>query len=282
MPDPTMNDDTYCLDLVRRFDRDRYLTALLAPADRRADLLALYAFNVEVAGTAERVHEPMIGLIRLQWWRDTLDGFAEGRVREHPVARGLAQAFARHGLPREPFERLLAARERDLDALPPPSLAALEDYAEATSAALVEIALLILGAGAAAPAGRHVGIAWALTGLLRAVPYHASQQRQYLPHDLMCDAGVSADTLFAGRAGPVLRPVVEAVAARARQHLAAARAARAGVSRAALPALLKARLADVHLGRLERVGHDPFAPAFQAPLPSAALRLVWGRALRRY
>lgn len=98
----------------------------------------------------------------------------------------------------------------------------------------------------------------------------------------MSDAGVSPDTLFAGRAGLALQPVVEAVSTAARQHLAAARSARAGVPRAALPALLKARLADVHLARLERLGHDPFAPAFQAPLPSAVLRLVWGQALRRY
>ena len=57
---------TYCLDEVRRLDHDRYLTALLLPATKRADALALYAFNLEVARTREIVSEPILGQIRLQ------------------------------------------------------------------------------------------------------------------------------------------------------------------------------------------------------------------------
>ena len=59
--------------LVRRHDRDRFLTALFAPAERREDLLALYAFNYEIAKTREVVSEPVLGQIRLQWWRETID-----------------------------------------------------------------------------------------------------------------------------------------------------------------------------------------------------------------
>jgi NADH dehydrogenase [ubiquinone] 1 alpha subcomplex assembly factor 6 len=59
--------------MVRRHDRDRFLTTLFAPAAERQALLALYAFNHEVAKTREVVSEPMLGRIRLQWWRDSLD-----------------------------------------------------------------------------------------------------------------------------------------------------------------------------------------------------------------
>ena len=42
-------EDEYCFNLVRQVDRDRYLASLFAPEDKRADLLALYAFNAEIS-----------------------------------------------------------------------------------------------------------------------------------------------------------------------------------------------------------------------------------------
>src|SRR5882724_5539668 len=104
--------------LVRRHDRDRFQTVLFAPAARREALFALYAFNYEIARVRERVSEPILGRIRLEWWR-------------HVVAEPLTAAIREHLLTREHFERLIDARERDLDGKAPTSLAALEDYAEA-------------------------------------------------------------------------------------------------------------------------------------------------------
>ena len=69
-------------DTVRRIarsgDPDRTLAALFAPRGCRADLFALYAFNVELARIAEQVSEPSLGAIRLQWWREALDRAADG------------------------------------------------------------------------------------------------------------------------------------------------------------------------------------------------------------
>ncbi len=124
------SDAAYCLEQVRRFDRDRYLAALFARSGPRADLLALYAFNLELAKIRELVREPMMGLIRLQWWRDCIAEIYAGNVRRHQVAQPLAAAVARHGLPRESFDRLIDAREADMDATPPADLAVLTAYAE--------------------------------------------------------------------------------------------------------------------------------------------------------
>src|SRR5207244_12479744 len=51
---------SYCAELLRRQDSDRYLTALFAPSDRREALFALYAFNLEIARAREAVSEPFI------------------------------------------------------------------------------------------------------------------------------------------------------------------------------------------------------------------------------
>src|SRR5689334_25333145 len=76
--------------LVRRHDRDRFQTVLFAPAARREALFALYAFNYEIARVRETVTEPMLGQIRLQWWRENIAAaFEGGAIRRHPVVEPL-------------------------------------------------------------------------------------------------------------------------------------------------------------------------------------------------
>jgi phytoene synthase len=272
--------------LVRRHDRDRFVTALFAPAERRQDLFALYAFNYEVAKTREVVTEPMLGRIRLQWWRDSIDAIYAGRpVRRHEVVEPLAETIRRRDLTRYHFDRLIDAREADLDDEPPPNLAALEAYAMDTSARLVWLALEALGLrdGPAVEAGRDVGLAYALVGLLRAVPFHARARRLFLPADLVAAAGPQVHkALFELKSSPGLARAVEPVAAAAQRHLAAARSLRSQVPRAALPALLPGVIAGTWLERLARVGYDVLDPRLAPIGTGASWRLTLAALLGRY
>jgi len=274
----------YCADQVRRFDHDRYLCALFVPASARDAVLALYAFNVEIGRIRDQVREPMMGQIRLQWWREVIEHAPRGDLRQHPIAQALGAAIRAHGLSGAPFEALLVARERDLENEPPATLSELETYAEATSSSLIALALRVLGESgeAAGAAARHVGIAWALTGLLRAVPYHAARRQIFLPADLMRSAGLDIEAMVAGRPGEPLRRVAREVAAAARGHLARARALRPEVPRRAVPALLPAVLADRYLGRLERHGFSLFDGATLRPASDRAARLLWAALRSRY
>src|ERR1700733_7459141 len=88
----------------RAADPDRYFATLFAPAAQRPFLFALYAFNAEVARVAETVREPMLGAIRLEWWRETCESAAKGNPRHHDVARGLAALFGEKAVALEGFE----------------------------------------------------------------------------------------------------------------------------------------------------------------------------------
>src|SRR5690606_35034053 len=162
------------------------------------------------------------------WWRETLDGVFENEPRHHAVALALAAAVREHGLERGPFDSLIDAREADLERGPPETLAALEDYAQGTGGELTLLALQALGvrSAAAADVGRAVGAAWSLTGLLRAIPFHARARRVFLPADIMRSEGLSSDRLFALSRQPALNRAVEQVAGRAWKRLAEARAMR--------------------------------------------------------
>ncbi|MFO1059238.1 MAG: phytoene/squalene synthase family protein [Dongiaceae bacterium] len=263
---------------LRRQDHDRFLTVLFAPAGRRDALIALYAFNLEVARARERVSQPLIGLMRLQWWRDSIAGIYQGSPRHHAVVEPLAAAIRAHRLERGLFDRLIDAREADMDEQPPASLEALEAYASATSGALGRLAAGILAEGgvtaAAGAAADAAGTAFALAGLLRAVPFHARERRLYLPQSVIDATGLEVGALFELHGSPALREACRTVAERAEARLAEGRAAARGLPRRLLPALLPAVLARQHLRRLARAGYDPFTRLVQEPPPGRAWRLL--------
>lgn len=254
---------SYCGAEVRSQDHDRFLTCLFAPSERREDLFTLYAFNLEVAKTAEIVSEAMLGRIRLQWWRESLDGIYAAAPRKHAVVEPLMRAVKAHRLPRELFDALIDGREQDLEEEPPTDFEALEGYAAATSGTLSRLAALVLGAldERALESANHVGIAWALVGLLRAIPFHASRKRIFLPEDLMAKHGLVRGELFELRQSDALNAITREIAERAAWHLAEARRQGAAFRRNSLAAVLPATIARRHLKSLAKVGWNPLDPA---------------------
>src|ERR1700752_2583094 len=135
----------HCAAVVRAADKDRYLATLFAPAGKRGPLLALYAFNAEIASVRERAREPMAGEIRLQWWRDVLNGERSGEAAANPVTAAILDTIGRFDLPRAPLLDLIEAHSFDFYDDPMPTLAALEAYGRKTSSALFAQAALICG-----------------------------------------------------------------------------------------------------------------------------------------
>jgi phytoene synthase len=271
--------------LVRRHDRDRFQTVLFAPAARREALFALYAFNYEIARVRENVTEPVLGQIRLQWWRESIAAaFESGPIRNHIVVEPLTAIIRELSPTRAHFDRLIDARETDLDDDPPASLAALEDYAEASSARLVYLALEILGVHdpAAGEGGLHVGIAYSLAGLLRSIPFQARIGRRFIPADIAARTRLAGQDYQALRGTPGLRAATTELAEVASRHLDAARAHRRKIPRSALPGLLPAVIAQRSLTRLKRAGYDPFDPVLATADPLQSWRLAAGALLNRF
>jgi phytoene synthase len=276
---------SYCAARVRQFDYDRFICTLFAPPEEREALAAVYAFNVEVARIRESVRQPLLGHMRLQWWMDALDAIFAGRPPRHEIAVALSDVVWRFGLDRHLFDQILETRAFDMDDQAPADIEALIAYAEGTAASLGLLSLRVLGAegdAAARAVARDVSVAWALTGLLRAVPFHAKERRIYLPASLNRQAGLDVFQLFEMRPPQALGTVVAAVAECAVTHLDAARARRHEVPRAALPALLPATLAEGYLRRLQRAQYDPFASSVQKPGPLRLAKLAVNAARGRY
>jgi phytoene synthase len=248
----------YCAELVRANDRDRYLATLFAPAESRGALYALYAFNSEIARVRELAREPLPGEIRLQWWADVLRGERSGEASANPVASGILAAVGQHHVAAAKLLDLIDARRFDLYDEPITRIADLETYARRTSSALFDLAAQVLSGSEAQAVADPAGIAYAIVGLLWALPLHGAKHQLYVPAEMLERHQVRTEDLFAAQSRPGLSAALAELRNLARQHLAAASKRMAELPSAALPAFLPLALARPSLARLER--SDPFAP----------------------
>jgi len=167
-----MSEETADLDeLVRRADPDRWLSSrFIGDAAARSDVIALYAYDHELARAPKVTSNALMGEIRLTWWREALDEIFEGRpVRRHPTAEALAAAVGRRGLPRPPLEAMIDARYRELDAAPMSEAEAL-DWARDTGGLAAQLAAQVLDPRTDSKMAIAGGSAWALGKRLDASP----------------------------------------------------------------------------------------------------------------
>jgi phytoene synthase len=150
-------------ETVRVADPDRWLASrFIADPAARADVVALYAFDHELTRAPRATSNPLMGEIRLTWWREVLDEVFEGRlVRRHPTAQGLAKAVRRRGLPRPPLEGLIDARYDELGGRTPSGDDA-GAWADAVGGGMMRLVALTLDPSspdtATAAAGRLFGL----------------------------------------------------------------------------------------------------------------------------
>lgn len=218
-----------CAEIVERGDPDRFLAVMAAPPEVRARLFPLYAFNLEIARAPWVSPEPMIGQMRLQFWRDALGEIGQGaRPRAHEVVQPLSDVMLLADLPVPLLDDIVIARWADLERTPFPDAGALSDYLAATAGNLMWASVLALGGGPdlEEPA-RKVGWAAGLAAWLMAVPE------------------------LEARGWPAQPPGLEPLIGLARNDLDAARAVRFGT---ALPAIRTAWRAD---GVLKRAAQSP-------------------------
>jgi phytoene synthase len=245
------------LDALRAADIDRYLALLLAPEAAQADLATLLLFNAEIAAIRDRIREPLPGEIRLQWWRDVLDGQRAGEAEAHPLASSLLEMIARRGLPLTPLSGMCEARVFDLYDDPMPDRTSYEGYAGETASALLQLSAFLLDADAAAKiatASGHAGVAQAVAGHLMLLPISQARGQVFIPGDLLAATGLDRDSLLAGKNKMAIEAAVQAFAGFGRDHLAKAREALRAVPATVQPAYLSVALVEPVLKRAETLG----------------------------
>ncbi|KAK4553813.1 hypothetical protein LTR86_008988 [Recurvomyces mirabilis] len=245
----------YCMDMLRKYDTPSSLLLPYIPSHARDAYIALRAFNIEVARTADTTSTPTIGAMRLQFQRDAITKSLAGSPPKQPIAILLAKAAedierktdGRGKWSKSWFMRIIDTREKYLSNPPYPSMASLESYAENTYSTLLYLTLqaLPMSSLTADHVASHIGKATGIAAVLRGLPLLAfpgppnthSNQGQFsgdvgafrqgavmLPLDVMAESGVrEEDVLRNGAEAQGLRDAVFLVATRANDHLITAR-----------------------------------------------------------
>ncbi len=275
MADPKTNQEI-SLATLRDTDRDRYLACLLSPEGKRGALAALYAFNAELARIRDHVHEPLPGEIRMQYWRDLLEGNAHGSTEANPLAAALLSAVEAHRLPRQTLINMIEARIFDLYDDPMESRTSLEGYAGETASALIQLAGLILSpeeAMGSADAAGHAGVAQAISGMLLLMPLHQRRGQVYVPLEILSATGLDRESFLAGADKPRIAAAIEAFAGLGRDHLAKAREGKL-LSPTILPAFLPVALAEPVLVKAQKRGAAVLEASMQEPQWRRQMRMA--------
>lgn len=239
----------------RKYDTPSFLLQSYIPPKARDAYLAIRAFNVEIARTADTTSTPTIGSMRLQFQRDAVSKALAGTPPKQPIAILLAHAAedlqqrtnGKSKFTKSWFLRIISTREQYLTNPPYPDLAAVESYAENTYSTLMYLTLqaLPMASLTADHVASHIGKATGIATILRGLPllafpgpanHHSNQEafagnvgatRQgsvMLPLDVMADHGVREEqVLREGADAAGLRDAVFTVATRANDHLITAR-----------------------------------------------------------
>uniref|UniRef100_A0A2K6M6P9 NADH dehydrogenase (ubiquinone) complex I, assembly factor 6 n=1 Tax=Rhinopithecus bieti TaxID=61621 RepID=A0A2K6M6P9_RHIBE len=240
----TWGTDHYCLELLRKRDYEGYLCSLLLPAESRSSVFALRAFNVELAQVKDSVSEKTIGLMRIQFWKKTVEDI----YCDKP--------------PHQWLMKIIDERENDKAYR---NIKELENYAENTQSSLLYLTLEILGIKDvhADHAASHIGKAQGIVTCLRATPYHGSRRKVFLPMDICMLHGVSQEDILRRNRDKNVRDVIYDIASQAHLHLKHARSFHKSVPVKAFPAFLQTVSLEDFLKKIRRVDFDIFHPSLQ-------------------
>jgi squalene synthase HpnD len=251
-----------------------HMALRLLPESRRAAMFEIYAFCRAVDDIADGGASSQARRVALEHWREDVRACCAG---DGPIHLAALQAYIEaFGLACADFEAVIDGMLMDAQAEPlcAPPAATLDLYCDRVAAAVGRLSVKVFGLPDqdGVLLAHHLGRALQLTNILRDIDEDAALGRNYLPRELLVEAGVAPLKARSIAAHPGLDAVCAQVARQAQREFDAAEtvmrrhpgpAVRAprlmGAVYRALLARLQARgwagpRAPVKVGKIARVG----------------------------
>ncbi|KAH8814621.1 Squalene/phytoene synthase [Flagelloscypha sp. PMI_526] len=218
------NPTKYCVNVLRQRDYESFLIGHLFPKDLYSGYFALKAFSVELATVQDNVSSPVLGNMRMQFWRDALNSI--DKPPNHPIAVALSHAIQKYNINQYHLKRIIEARDTEIRNSTHLTTDSFLKHSEATSSSILYLllSLLKLQSSELDHAASHLGAAQTIVTLLRALPFHLRARRMVIPADITAEGRVVHEDVF--RRGPQAEGFEDAVfkfATLANDHLVTAR-----------------------------------------------------------
>ncbi|MEM7268154.1 MAG: squalene/phytoene synthase family protein [Pseudomonadota bacterium] len=261
-------------EIARKGDPERFAAAIFATEERRETLYAIIAFNLELAKIPPTVSEPMLGEIRLQWWRDAVNALGDtGETGSQEIIAGIAPVVSE----RSRLLDLIDARSFELGEPAEHDEASLDQWLLDTGGAMSALQVAALGGeGPALDVAAEAGWAEGAGRLIEALPALYEAGLSPIPV-----AKLDRSAIASGRTPRHVKKAVQMLARRALDRLEAARKRFAEIPKDARAPLLSLREAERRLQVWARGDGDLFIDTSK-PSPfraksSMLFRAMFGR-----
>ena len=182
------------------------------------------------------------------------------------IAYELSLAIKKFKLSRKLFDQLIDARSRDFLDLPFADEAELYQYLYGTSSTICMLFLEVMCpkncplSHDKIRAAQSIGVAWALTGIMRSSNVLAEQRRIYIPKSVMKKYCFDEEDFFAQRATSEIKCLTEHIVSIARNEIRKSRnLLEAKWDDEYLALSLQAGLSEMYLNKVESLSFDPFS-----------------------
>ena len=132
-----------------------------APGRSRAALDALFGLDAALGNVLRTTRDPLVGQMRLAWWREALQGLDATGAPAEPVLQSLTAAVLPLGITGRALSEMVEAWEPLLDDI---GTGSIDDHARLRGRALFTMAGMAVGAAPDDPVG-DAGEGWALADL---------------------------------------------------------------------------------------------------------------------
>jgi len=276
---------SYLSEQVRLFDRDRYATLLFTPYRERKKLLILYSFNVEISRIWETVSEPSLGHLRLQWWYDIFRKLQNNSNIQtgHPVADSFNDIIKNNNLSFDMIFNLIDSKRADIDQEEINSLNDLLNYSENSSSILSLLALEILGVDdeLTIKAAKDIGIAWALTGIIRSTVPLSQVGRVLIPNNFLSLYELSGSELMLPEKSKQIGMILKKIGYIANSYLNQVKDLKHKIDTRAIPVLLISTIADYYLKVLYQSNYNLFDRKVINLNPNIS-NILWNSIFRKF
>lgn len=202
--DLVSDDKTLVIERLRRADYPGLLTIKLLPRDLREAQFWLYGFFLDVCRIPYRVDEPLLGEIRMQWWRDSLAKIKRGERIGHPVADGLAPFLEAYAAPlHNALLEVIDSFGHDIQKTAPKTTEEFYDIYKQRYGALLRASFLLADQEPAVRAEmlEQAGVAIGLTEVFANLPKALQHGMTPLPQEGLDAFGLTYEDFMTGAGG---------------------------------------------------------------------------------
>ena len=226
----------------------------------------------------------MLGEIRFQRWRDTLEALTPLSQPGHEIASALCETLFGGPLSPSDLLPLLDARATSLEGHSHETMAALTDHLRMTDVLCQSLALRLTGEASTEEGtfDEDLALAYAMTALLRRLPQDAAHQRLRIPLDVMGENELDPHDIFAGIYRPGLAGAISTLMAETSRLFANGRRKRFSGRPGQLAVMLPASLSPLYIAKMKEADFNPFLHSSEIPAFRRQLRFLRVRWMKRF